>query len=92
MDSNSMMFLLIVMVGGLLIVTLFIYGGQFVLRLLKTPDQAQVREYGPTTLAHTDSSPDTSAQDQVSAAYQQPAVIRVLPLRESGIPYASRST
>jgi hypothetical protein len=92
MDSNTMMFLLSMMVGGLLIVTQFYYGGRFVLRLLETPDQTQVREYGPTTVAHTNFTPDTSAQDQVSAAYQQPAVIRVLPLQESGIPYASRST
>lgn len=80
MNLDGIVFLLNMVVSCLLIVTLFYYGGQFVLRLLETPDQTKVPAYGPPTVAHTDSTPDTSTQDQVSAAYQQPAAIHFLPL------------
>lgn len=90
--SNSLMFLLILMVGGVLIATLFYYGGQLLVRLPNTAAPAKVAADIQTVAVRKDSTPDTSSQDQINAASQQPAVIRVLPLHESGIPYASRST
>jgi hypothetical protein len=56
------MFLLIVMVGGVLVVTLFYYGGKLVLRLLERRDPVQGPEYGQTTAVHIE-----SALDQINA-------------------------
>lgn len=92
MNSNSMMFLLVVIVSGLLIVELVYYGGVLVLRFLEMRDPTQVPGDGQTTAVYSDSSLGASAPNQINAAYQQPAVLRVLPSQEGGIPYASRTT
>lgn len=76
MDSNSLMFLPVMMVIGGLVVTLFFYGGHFVLRLLETPDRAQAPGYGPTVTVHPDSSPGASTLSRADAA-GSPGVLRV---------------
>ena len=43
MDANGMV--LLMMVSGLLIVTLFFYGGEFALRFIESPDRSKVPDY-----------------------------------------------
>ena len=74
MDSNSMMFLLILMVGGGLTVTLFYYGAQFLLRFLEMPDAVRIQGDGPTTAVDTAASLHASAlKPVVSVAPPLPA-------------------
>jgi hypothetical protein len=91
MNSNGMVFLLVMILVGVPIMILVYYGAQLALRLLRYPAPAQAREGWRTTAAHIDSSPDAAAPDRVGVARPQPAVIRVSPLQECGLPYASRS-
>ena len=77
MNSNSMIFLLVLMMGGVLFVTLVYYGGQLALRLLETPDPAQVPEHGQTTAVHPDPSLSAPTLNHVGAADPQSAVLRV---------------
>lgn len=77
MNPNSIIFLMTVIVGGLLIVTLFFYGGQLMLRFLEVSDTAKVRAYAPATVAHTDSSPGAPTLNHVGAADSQSAALRL---------------
>ena len=91
MNPNSMVFLLLVILGGVPFIILIYYGAQLALRLLKRPAPPQFPEGGRTMVARMASSTDASAPHRVGVAGSQPAVIRVLPLLEGGLPYASRS-
>ena len=77
MDTNGLLFLVVVMVGGVLIVTLFFYGGHFVLRLLETTDRSYVPGYGQTVAVHSDSTPGASTLKRVGAADPGSAVLRL---------------
>ena len=77
MDSNSMMLLPVMAVIGGSVVTLFFYGGHFVLRLLETPDRAQAPGYGPTVTVQPDSSPGASTLNHAGAADPGPAPLRL---------------
>ena len=77
MDSNSLMLLPVMVVIGGLVVTLFFYGGHFVLRLLETPDRAQAPGYGPTVTVRPDSNPGASTLNHVGAADPGSAVLRL---------------
>lgn len=76
MNPYSMIFLMVVMVGGLLIVTLFFYGGRFVLCLLEMPDAVRVQEDGYTAAVHTAASPHASALKHVVSGAPQPQARR----------------
>lgn len=76
MDTNSLMFLLLMMVAGVLITTLFYWGGHFVLRLLEMPARARVAGYGLAAV-DTDSSPGAPTLNHVGAADPQPGALSV---------------
>ena len=89
MNPNGMVFLLIMILVGVPLIILVYYGAQLALRLPRSP--AQVQEGWRKTAAHIDSSPDAAAPERVNVARPWSAVIRVSPLQECGLPYASRS-
>jgi hypothetical protein len=91
MNPNGMVFVLVMILVGVPIMILVYYGAQLALRLLRCPAPAQAREGWRTTAGHSDSSPAAAAPGRVGVARPQPAVSRVLPLHECGLPYASRS-
>ena len=91
MNPNGIVFLLIMILVGVPISILVYYGAQLALRLPRSPAPAQAQEDWRTTAAHIDSGPDVAAPDRVGVAGLLPAVIRVSPLQECGLPYASRS-
>ena len=91
MTPNSMVLLLVVILGGVPIIILFYYGSQVALRFVKRPAPARVRESGRTIADRIAYSPDASGPDGLGVEGSQPAVIRVLPSQEGGLPYASRS-
>ncbi len=76
MDSNSLMLLPVMVAVGGLVVTLFFYGGHFVLRLLETPDRAHAPGSGPTVTVRPDSSPGASTMSHADAAGPPPGVLR----------------
>jgi hypothetical protein len=91
MNPNSMVLLLLVILGGVPIIILLYYGAQLALRFPDRPAPPHFPEGGRTTAARMASSPDASAPHRVGVVDSQPAVIRVLLLQEGGLPYASRS-
>ena len=91
MNSNSMVFLLLVILGGVPVIILFYYGAQVALRFVKRPAPTRVPGGGRTTAARIAYGPDASGPDGLGVEVSQPAVIRILPSQESGLPYASRS-
>ena len=91
MTPNSMVLLRLVIVGGVPIIILSYYGAQVALRFVKRPAPTRAPEGGRTTAARIAYGPDASGPDGLGVEVSQPAVIRVLPSQESGLPYASRS-
>ena len=92
MNPNGIVFLLLAILGGVPIVILFYYGAQVALHFVKRPaPPTQVPEGGRTTAARIAYGPPASGLDRLCVEGAQPAVIRILPSHESGLPYASRS-
>ena len=91
MNPNGMVLLLVMILVGVPIMILVYYGAQLALRLLSSPAPAQAQEDWRTTAALIESNPDAAAPARVGIAGPRLAVIRVSPLQECGLPYASRS-
>lgn len=91
MNPNNMVFLLVVILGGVLVAILFYYGARLALRLLLRTAPTRVPVDGRPTAAHIESGSDAFAPERVGVAGPRPAVIRVPHAQESGLPYASRS-
>jgi len=91
MNPNSMVFLLLVILGGVPVIILFYYGAQFALRFLKRPAPARVPEVVRTVVPRIAYSPAAPAPGRVGVEISLPAAIRFLPSQEGGLPYASRS-
>ena len=91
MNPNSMVFLLLIILGGVPIIILSYYGAQVAHRFVKRPAPTQVPEGGRTMAARIAYSLDVSEPGRVGVEGSQPTAIRVLPAREGGLPYASRS-
>ena len=91
MNPDSMVFLLLLILGGVPISILFYYGAQVAFRFGKRPAPARVRESGRTIAGRIAYSPGAAGPDRLGVEGSQPALIRVLPSQESGLPYASRS-
>lgn len=91
MTPDSMVLLLLVILGGVPISILFYYGAQVALRFVKRPAPAQVRGSGRTIADRIAYGPGAAGPDRLGVEGSQPAIIRVLTSQESGLPYASRS-
>jgi hypothetical protein len=92
MSTSAMIFSLVVVTSGALIIALFFIKAQH--RHLR-PLERPTRKIIPTRLAksaYPQQSLTVPAPDQASGAARELTAIRVLPARESGLPYASRSS
>lgn len=91
MNPNGMVLLLLAILGGVPVIILFYYGAQVALRSVKRPAPAQVPEGVRTIAGRVAYSPGASGPERLGVEGSPPAVIRVLPSQEGGLPYASRS-
>lgn len=73
MDTNSTMFLLLMAAAGVVTVTFFYYGAQFVLRLLEVPDQ-EIAPRGSLKAAHGAPLSGARALHTASVAEPEPSV------------------
>lgn len=92
MNTSAMIFSLVIMTSGALLIALFFIKAQ---RRHSRPLERPTRKIiptGPAESAHPQQSLNVPAPDQAGGAARAWTAIRVLPARESGLPYASRSS
>ena len=91
MNPNSMVILLMVILGGVPLSILLYYCVRLALRLPGSPALQRVPVAGRLVAADRESIPHALAAEWIGAADLGTAVVRVRPKEERGLPYASRS-
>ncbi len=93
MHPNNIALLSLAVLGGIPVLILIYYGTRLVLRLLKTPDVYVVPQRVQRAGAFFDpvSAATIGAPEQIVVTRPSSAALRLLSVRESGLPYASRS-